>query len=192
MISNVAAGTEAFTSNAFLVAGERTVLVDAGSEFDVVSAIEEHTGSVDAVVLTHAHHDHVGNVPALRDAFGVDVWGYDADHEAVDREFADGDAVQLGDHEYDVLHTPGHAPDHCCLYAPEPSICFSGDLVFPNGSFGRTDLPGADRRTLVESIDRLLDVVDEDLAQLHVGHGSSVTEDAYEHVDLAARAARSR
>lgn len=192
MISNLAAGVDAFTSNAYLVSGERDVLVDAGSKFDVVEAIEERTGDLDALVLTHAHPDHVGNVPDVRDAFDVDVWGFDTEHDAVDRQLADGETVQIGDHEYTALHTPGHALDHLCLYAAEPSICFAGDLVFQNGSFGRTDLEGGDRRTLVESIQRLLETIDEDLAELHAGHGPSVTRDAYQHVDAALRAARSR
>jgi glyoxylase-like metal-dependent hydrolase (beta-lactamase superfamily II) len=192
VISNVAARVQAFTSNAFLVEGERRVLVDAGANFDVVDAVDERGGALDAVVLTHAHPDHVGNVDDLRAAYDVPVFGYDASHDAVDRELADSETIQLGDHEYRVLFTPGHAPDHCCFYADATGVLFAGDLVFQNGGYGRTDLPGADRATLLDSIQTVLDAIDEDLRELHAGHGPSVTEDAFHHVELAARSARAR
>ncbi|AGN02379.1 hypothetical protein L593_12180 [Salinarchaeum sp. Harcht-Bsk1] len=192
MISNVAAEVQAFTSNAFLVEGERRVLVDTGAGFDVVSVIDAHGGDLDAVVLTHTHPDHIGNAADLRNAYDVPIYGYDTNHDAVDEPLADGDVLQLGDHEYEVLHTPGHAEDHCCFYADATGVLFAGDLVFQNGGYGRTDLPGADRRTLLESIESVLDVIDEDLRELHTGHGPSVTEDAFQHVELAARSARAR
>ena len=69
-------------------------------------------------------------------------------------------------------------------------MLFAGDLVFSGGGFGRTDLEGADRATLIESIDRLLGTVDEALAEMHVGHGPSVTDRPYATIELAAQAAR--
>ncbi|WP_255196322.1 MBL fold metallo-hydrolase [Halorarius litoreus] len=191
MISNLAQGVRAFTSNAFLVDGERTVLVDPGSEFDVVERIRDQVGDLDAVVLTHTHPDHIGNTAAVVDAFDVDVWGFDPEHELVDHAIADGETVQLGDHDYRALHTPGHKNDHLCLYSAEAAVLFAGDLVFTNGGFGRTDLPEGDRRTLIESIEYVLETVDEPLSELHTGHGPSATQDAYAHVELALQAARS-
>ena len=185
MIENLAEGTRAFTSNAYLVTGERTVLVDPGSEFDAVGAIRERTDGLDAVVLTHTHPDHVGNLPAVRDAFGVPVFGFDPDFDGVDHAIDDEATVRLGDHDYVALHTPGHKADHLCFYAREPGILFSGDLVFEGGSFGRTDLPGAERATLIESIDRLLDLVDPDLQVYYSGHGPPVTDDPYRQIELA-------
>lgn len=187
-IENLAADVEAFTSNVFLVTGDRTALVDTGANFDAVSAIEDRVDGLDTVVLTHTHRDHVGNVDAVRSAFGVETVGYDPSHPAVDTEL--GGTVRLGDHDYTVLHTPGHKDDHVCLYAPEAKVCFAGDLVFAGGSFGRTDLEEGNRETLIRSIDRLLDVVDPDLAELHTGHGPSVTDGAYETVEYAGQAAR--
>jgi glyoxylase-like metal-dependent hydrolase (beta-lactamase superfamily II) len=190
MIANLAAGSQAFTSNAFLVDGDRTVLIDAGANFDAVGAIRDRTDALDALVLTHTHSDHVENVPAVRGAFGVDIWGFDPDHEYVDHPIVDEERLRLGDHEYLALHTPGHKDDHLCFYAAEPGILFSGDLIFRNGSFGRTDLAEGDRETLIGSIDRVRETVSEDLAALYPGHGPSVESDAYRHVELAAKAAR--
>lgn len=187
-IENLAAGVQAFTSNVFLVTGDRTALVDTGADFDVVSRIEERVDGLDTVVLTHTHRDHVGNVDAVREAFGVETVGYDPSHPAVDAEL--GEAVRLGDDDYRVLHTPGHKGDHVCLYAADAKVCFAGDLVFAGGSFGRTDLEEGDRATLIRSIDRLLERLDPDLAALHTGHGPSVTDGAYATVEYAARAAR--
>jgi glyoxylase-like metal-dependent hydrolase (beta-lactamase superfamily II) len=190
VISNLAADVNAFTSNVFLVSGDRTVVVDPGANFDVVSRIRDRVDGLDAVVLTHTHRDHVGNLAAVKDAFGVECWGFDPDEEGVDHAIADESEVRLGDHDYLALHTPGHKGDHLCFYSAAASTLFAGDLVFQNGGFGRTDLPGADRATLVESIERLLEAIPEDLSTMHVGHGPSVDSNPYDHVELAGQMAR--
>ena len=190
MIRNLAEGRRVFTSNVFLVAGERTVLVDAGNEFDVVSAIESQVDTLDALVMTHTHPDHVGNLDSVAEAFDVDVWGFDPDQRGIDHAIEDGETVRLGDHEYRAMHTPGHKDDHLCFHAAGPSILFAGDLIFANGGFGRTDLAEGNRELLVDSIDRVREAVGDDLAELHTGHGPSVTEGAADHVELAARSAR--
>lgn len=190
MISNLAGGVQAFTSNTFLVGGDRTVLVDTGANFDVVSVLEDRVSELDAVMLTHTHPDHIGNLSAVREAFDAPVWGFDPEFQGVDHQLAAESTHRLGDHDYRVLHTPGHKDDHVCLYAPEPGVLFAGDLVFANGGFGRTDLEEGDRETLIDSLELVLDVVAEPLCELHAGHGPSVTNSPYEHIELAARMAR--
>lgn len=189
-VRNIARGIRAFTSNAFLVDGERTVLVDAGSDFDAVERIESAVGTLDAIVLTHTHPDHVGNVPSVVDAFDVEVWGFDPGHELVDHAIADGGRIEIGDSEYEALHTPGHKDDHLCLYAPESGVLFAGDLVFANGGFGRTDLPEGNRETLIGSIEYLLSSVNESVSTMYVGHGPTVDADPRQHIELALEAAR--
>ena len=190
MITNLAADVQAFTSNAFLVEGDRTVLVDTGSNFDAVGKIRDRGADLDAVVLTHTHHDHVGNLESVTEAFGVETWGYDTEQSIVDNAIADEETVRLGDHDYVALHTPGHKNDHLCFYSAAASVLFAGDLIFQNGGFGRTDLAEGDRRRLIESIDRVRETIDESLGEMHVGHGPSVTTDPYRDVELAANAAR--
>jgi hydroxyacylglutathione hydrolase len=192
MVTNLAAGVQAFTSNAFLVEGERTVLVDAGANFDILPRIRSELDELDAIVLTHTHPDHVGNVPEVRDTFDVETWGFDASNEHVDHEIEDDGVVQLGDHDYRALYTPGHERHHLCFYSEAASTLFAGDLVFQNGSFGRTDLEGADRATLVDSIERVLEAVDEDLAAVYPGHGPAMTDSPYEDIELSLQMARTR
>ncbi|MFC6824888.1 MBL fold metallo-hydrolase [Halopelagius fulvigenes] len=190
MITNLARGVNAFTSNAFLVTGETTALVDTGANFDVVAAIREHADELDRIYLTHTHDDHVGNVEAVREAFGVETWGFDPDHPLVENEIADGETVEIGDDDYLALHTPGHKDDHLCLYSREARTLFAGDLIFANGSFGRTDLAEGHRPTLIESIDRVRETVGSDLDVMHTGHGPSVEDRAVEDIEFAGRAAR--
>jgi glyoxylase-like metal-dependent hydrolase (beta-lactamase superfamily II) len=190
MIQNLARNVQSFTSNVFLVTGERTVLVDPGNEFDVCTAVTDHVEGLDAVVLTHTHRDHVGNLDAVVGSFDVEVWGFDTDQDGVDHAVADGDSLRLGDHEYRALHTPGHKDDHVCLYSADAGVLFAGDLVFAGGSFGRTDLEEGDRDLLVDSIDCVLETVDDDLAEMHTGHGPSVTDQPYQDIELSWQAAR--
>jgi glyoxylase-like metal-dependent hydrolase (beta-lactamase superfamily II) len=195
-IWNLAFDEQVFTSNVFLVVADtadgRNVLVDPGNGFDVVSKVREKLdgGTLDAVVLTHTHADHVGNVERVVEAFDCDVWGYDPEYDLVDHAIADEEAVLLGDHEFLAVHTPGHKDDHLCFYAEDGGVLFAGDLVFANGSFGRTDLEEGDRDTLVASIDRLLDLVDPSLSEMHTGHGPSITTNPRHDIETASRAAR--
>jgi len=190
MIRNLARGQQAFTSNVFLVRGDRTVLVDVGNEFDVVSAVEGHADDLDAVIVTHTHYDHVNNLGSVVEAFDVPVYGYDTAQEGVENAIDDEETIQLGDHDYQALHTPGHKNDHLCFYSAAAGVLFAGDLVFANGSFGRTDLEEGDRDLLVDSIQRVLSVVDEDLQEMHTGHGPSVTDAPYQDIELALQAAK--
>jgi len=189
MITNLVPAAGGFSSNVFLVEGERVVVIDPGNGFDAVSEIEARVETIDAVLLTHTHPDHVGNLDAVAETFSVDVWGFDPEYPGVDHAITDGDTLRIGDYEYVSLHTPGHKDDHLCFYAREPGVLFAGDLVFANGGFGRTDLPEGNRERLVESIEHVLRST-ERLDTFYAGHGGPVTDDPKRVIETALRMAR--
>ena len=173
-VHTVTDGAEAFTCNAYLVEGERTTLVDAGAYGGVVGTIREHTDDLDRVVLTHQHGDHVAELDTVLDAFDAELYAY-GEHPRRDHALADGDTVQIGDEDCEVVYTPGHADDHVS-FVSETSL-FSGDVVvhddgaFDDGSFGRTDYAGQSRERLIESIRDLLDRMPDSVSQMYSGHG---------------------
>lgn len=189
---NVTADATEFTSNAYLVSGEKPALVDAGSMDGVVEVVRERVDDLDRVVLTHQHSDHVDQLDAVLDAFDPDLYAY-GDHPRRDVEITDGDTVTLGDWEFETVYTPGHASDHVALLAEEG--LFSGDVVvyndaaFEDGSFGRTDLPGQSRERLIESLETLLERFPERVAAMYAGHGEPFRADESESVrDVIERA----
>lgn len=190
-ITNLAADVQRLTSNVYLLEGDRPALIDAGSGFDLVGRLRDRPGldHPEIALITHTHPDHVDNVDDLRHAFDVETLGFDDTSHYVDRGLEDGDVVTLGRHDFEVWHTPGHARDHLCLYAPKSGLLVSGDLIFAGGGIGRTDLPGADPTSLRESIGRVREGVGTALTALYPGHGPAVTEGVRRHLDAAARAA---
>src|SRR3954451_6598510 len=183
--------------NSFLVRREgsdRALLVDPGDEAPkLLGAIEALGVKLDAILLTHTHFDHVGavapvaratgapvycpqlEVPVLQDIMAYVPWPGFGPFESWDPEetVAGGERLSLAGYDVDVVFTPGHSPGHVA-YAiagegeAEPTMLFSGDVLF-QGSVGRTDLPGGDSATLLESIAALLDRFDDD-AIVHPGH----------------------
>ena len=191
----VTEGAETFTCNAYLVAGERTVLVDAGAMGGVEDVIAEHIDDLDAVCLTHQHGDHVGALDAVLDAFDPELLAY-GDHPRRTGALDDGDAVGIGDEEFAVIRTPGHADDHVAFVSE--STIFSGDVVvhddgaFEGGSFGRTDMAGQSRETLIGSIERILDRLPEGVEHMYAGHGGEFHGDVRDVIETALERAKRR
>jgi len=187
--------------NGFVVACDGTpdaVLIDPGDEVDdLLGTIAARALRVSAILLTHAHLDHVTGVARAKAALGVSIWLHRDDvflYEGaeqqgrmfglavdppppVDRYFEPGAPVEFGDLTVDVLHTPGHCPGGVCLaIGPRDTAereLFVGDTLFA-GSIGRTDLPGGDYPTLIRSIrDVLLTFPDDTI--VHSGHGPDTT-----------------
>ena len=173
-IHTVTQGATEFTCNAYLLAGESPVLVDAGTMPGVADVIAEHVDGLEAVCLTHQHGDHVGELDAVLDRFDADLYAY-GDHPRRTGGLDDGQTIELCGEAYEVVHTPGHADDHVSFVGAER--VFSGDVVvyndgaFDDGSFGRTDYPGQSRERLIESLQTLLDRLPETVSALYAGHG---------------------
>jgi len=188
-----------FAENGYLVVcGENGpgIAIDPGadSSFMVQWLIDEGV-ALDAIVLTHAHLDHVEGVPELRDhAPGVPIYLHEDDrplYDAVDMQarafnldtigplppptdaLTKGQELAFGSCRFEVRHAPGHAPGHVILYMAEEGLAFVGDVIFL-GSIGRTDLPGGDYHQLMESIrTEVLSLPDE--TRLLTGHGPETT-----------------
>jgi len=194
-VHNVTAGATSFTCNAYLALGERPVLVDAGAMDGVDDAVREHTDDLDAVVLTHQHGDHVEQLDAVLDAFDADCYAF-GDHPRRTGALADGDRLRVGEETFDVVHSPGHAPDHVALVGE--STIFSGDVVvhddgaFDYGSFGRTDIAGADRETLIRSLETILDRLPDSVEHMYAGHGGEFHGDVRDVIETALARAETR
>ncbi|MCT2279711.1 MBL fold metallo-hydrolase, partial [Micromonospora chalcea] len=157
------------------------VVLDAPHD---VAAIRQVIGDrrVVAIVATHAHDDHVRVAPELARATGAPVLLHPADRvlwdmvhpdTAPDGELADGQTITVGGTTLRVLHTPGHSPGACSLYAPDLGAVFTGDTLFAGGP-GATGRSYSDFGTIVESIrTRLLTLPPETV--VHTGHGDDTT-----------------
>jgi hydroxyacylglutathione hydrolase len=168
----------------------RALVVDPGEEPDrLIGAIINLDLTVEAILLTHTHFDHVGavaplarhtgasvhcpelEVPVLRNINAYTFPGF-GPYESYEPEetIAGGEHLTIAGLDIDVIFTPGHSPGHVSFSIPEHGIVLSGDVLF-QGSIGRTDLPGGDHRTLMESIATLLDTLPDDTRVLpgHMG-----------------------
>lgn len=173
-VVNLTADAEQFTCNAYLVEGDRTALVDAGTVPGVADAVSARVDDLDAVVLTHQHRDHVERLDEVVDAFDPTLYAYGS-HPRRDEALVDGTTVDIGDETFEAVYTPGHASDHVALVSDR--TLFGGDVVvyadgaFSDGSFGRTDMDGQSRERLIESLHDLLDRMPDSVEAMYAGHG---------------------
>jgi glyoxylase-like metal-dependent hydrolase (beta-lactamase superfamily II) len=168
---------------------DRALIVDPGEEAPkLLAAIDALGVKLDGILLTHCHFDHVGAVAPVAKATGAEVWvpkieepvladimsfvpwpgfgpyeSWDAEHTV-----EGGEKLELAGFEIDVIFTPGHSPGHVTYSIPDETAIFSGDVLFQQ-SVGRTDLPGGDWPTLLESIRGLIDSLPEE-TQVFPGH----------------------
>jgi hydroxyacylglutathione hydrolase len=173
---------------------DRALIVDPGDEAPkILNAVDELGVTVEGILLTHTHFDHIGAVAPVAKATGAPVWcpeiekpvladinsfvpwpgfGPFEDYEA-DHTVAGGEKLKLAGLEIDVIFTPGHSPGHVAYSVPAEQALFSGDVLF-QGSVGRTDLPGGDWPTLLESIRTLVEGHPPETT-VHPGHMGQTT-----------------
>lgn len=191
-----------FGENTYLAWDETTrhaIIIDPGMMQDhernvVTKFIDDNNLVMRYVLITHVHIDHVTSARWMADRYGITVAASpldapnalalpeQAEHfrlrmpvEAltIDQPLADGDTMMLGDETIHVLAMPGHSPGGLAFYAPDSELVFTGDSIF-EGSIGRTDLPGGDFGTLINSIkEKILTLPPETL--IIPGHGPTTT-----------------
>ena len=179
--------------NCFIVRAkdsDRGVIVDPGEEADRLIGALDAIGvkTVEAILVTHTHFDHIGAVAPVAAATGAPVYcpaletnvlanimeyvpwpgfgpfeSYDADHTV-----SGGEQLELAGLTLDVIFTPGHSPGHVTYAIKDENALFSGDVLF-QGSVGRVDLPGGDWPTLLASIETLVDAFPPE-TQVYPGH----------------------
>jgi hydroxyacylglutathione hydrolase len=170
------------------------IVIDPGEEIDrITEALESHQLKVKAIVITHAHIDHVAGAHKLRALTAAPVYMNERDTELlaaldvqakwlgvdtparteVDVAAHDGAVLHIGSSEFHVLHTPGHTQGSLSLWIPEENKLIAGDTLFRD-SIGRTDLPGGNTRQILSSIKtRLFELPDRTI--VFPGHGPETT-----------------
>ena len=177
-------------------ATHEAIVIDPGDGADVarvLSVLARRGLKLKAIVITHAHIDHIGGAAKLKASTGAPVYMNAADQELydsmemqagwlgmrtpeiteIDVDAHDGDTLHCGATEMHFVHTPGHTQGSLCVLVPAENKLIAGDTLFRD-SIGRTDLPGGDSRAILRSIHTKLLTLD-DATDVIAGHGPETT-----------------
>jgi glyoxylase-like metal-dependent hydrolase (beta-lactamase superfamily II) len=202
MIHTLLAGS--MGSNCYILQEERSVVIDPGfSGAQVASMLDDLHIAQYLLINTHCHIDHLEGDSILlkkgvelavheQDADAVerglghlllnDLFGLPAQKAKVDVHLRDGQNIDLGTSQLEVIHTPGHTPGSISLYKPDEKALFTGDTVFAGG-VGRTDLAGGSHGDLKASVEKLIKLKDErGVDKIFPGHGPLGGGDELERV----------
>lgn len=190
----------AFSENTYLVYDDskECIIIDPGcsdqkEKTELKSFITENGLVVKSLINTHCHIDHVLGNSFVKGEYNVGltihkkdldtlksnevvapIYGFhDYEPTEADAFIEEGEKVKFGNSELDVIFVPGHAPGHIALVNEDQKICIGGDVLF-QGSIGRTDLPGGDFDTLINSIKTKMFALDDDVT-VYCGHGPNTS-----------------
>ncbi|HZY82560.1 MAG TPA: MBL fold metallo-hydrolase [Cyclobacteriaceae bacterium] len=189
-----------FQENTYVLYDEtaEAVIVDAGcydreEEKELSDFIESKKLKVKALINTHSHIDHILGAYYVKDKYKIPLYVHRLDEQTLrsgkvvaqmygidhytevtpDGYLSEGDQVKFGNQSFEILFLPGHAPGHVGFYHPEQKVLMGGDVLFYR-SIGRTDLPGGDYDTLIESIHKKIFTLPDDVV-VYAGHGPTTT-----------------
>lgn len=187
-----------YEQNCTLLVCEKTrqaALVDPGGDLDILlETVKQQGVTLESILVTHGHLDHVGGVAALSQKLSLPIIGPHVEDEfwiqalpeqcrmfgfpksdsfVPSRWLKDGDSVEVGNEKLQVIHCPGHTPGHVVFHSASANLAIVGDVLF-KGSIGRTDFPKGDYQTLINSIQLKLWPLGKDVAFIP-GHGPMST-----------------
>ena len=189
-----------YQQNCSLIICEETkkaAIVDPGGESErILSAVKNHNVTVDKIILTHGHLDHVGGTETLLQQLDIPVLGPEKEDafwlqqlETQSTMFGfphttsfeptkwleEGEELHVGNIKLDILHIPGHTPGHIALFDAQSKQVIVGDILF-NGAVGRSDFPRGNHQQLISGIKQKLLTLPQDTL-VYPGHGPTTTID---------------
>ena len=180
-------------TNCYVLANDlkEVLIFDPGEEaFEIFDVIEENQYKPLAILLTHAHFDHIGALDEVRDKYNIPVYLHENEKDFLADSTKNGSVlflrrevfakeadhliskegkIEIGNFTLSIFETPGHSPGSVSYYVKDAKSVFSGDALFCQG-IGRTDLPGGDHDTLIKSIKSKLFSLPEN-TRVYSGHG---------------------
>lgn len=180
------------SSNIYAIGENPITLIDTGAgsatnkiipKLKLLNLVPQN---ITQIIITHAHFDHIGGFIEILQTVTPKIMAHSADATSVEEacnlavfKLKAEDTISTQVSSLKVIHTPGHTEGSICLYSPTSKLLFSGDTVFADGSFGRTDLETGDSKMMIKSLQHLTQF---DVERLLPGHGDLVLQDARKHI----------
>lgn len=207
-------GGSFYDSNIYLITAEKPLIIDTGTGSNHDKVLKSLRGimdpkRIDTIVLTHRHFDHTGGAESMQAALDAEILVHESAVPALSggddvttaarafgkkfpklevKSLKEGDVLNQGDVEFEILHTPGHSICSIALYVQNIKTLFSGDTVYTDGGIGRWDLPTGNYKELVTSLKRLSEM---EVKGFYPGHGPFSEKEGARHIELGLKYAES-